>query len=259
MSVADAYSAGADAWADGPIRIYATLADLLVASSPIELCGRRVLDLGAGTGAASRPAVVAGAQVVGLDTALGMLQLDRGARPPGVVGDALALPLRPKAFDAVVAAFSLNHLDVPSRGLREVGNTLRRTGVLLASVYANDDDHPVKQAVEQAMHEAGWERPAWYVTVKKAMQAWGTIDDASAIIEGSGMSPASIERREVAFPDLATDALVDWRMGMAQFAAFLATLDDHERRAVGCRARGLLGPRPEALVRRVIFISARAR
>jgi len=259
MSVADAYSAGASAWADGPIRIYATLADLLVASSPIELSGQRVLDLGAGTGAASRPAVAAGAEVVAVDTALGMLQLDRDARPPGIVGDALALPLRPRSFDAVVAAFSLNHLDPPARGVREVATTLRGAGVLLASVYADDDDHPVKQAVEQAMLDAGWQRPAWYVTVKKAMHAWGTVDDASAIIEQGGMVSEKLELHEIAFPDLALDALVGWRMGMAQFAAFLAALDDQERRAVGCRARALLGPTPEPLVRRVIFINARAR
>jgi SAM-dependent methyltransferase len=258
-SLADAYSAGAGGWAEGPIKIYGTLARLLVASSPIELRGRRVLDLGTGTGAASGPAVAAGAHVVALDTALGMLQLDRAARPPGIVGDALALPLRQGSFDAVLAAFSLNHLDAPASGVREIARIIRSTGVLLASVYANDDDHPVKQAVEQAMRESGWQSPAWYPAVKRAMQAWGTMTAATSIIELGGLHAESVERREVAFPELGPDALVGWRLGMAQFASFVETLDDQQRRAVATRARELLAHHPEPLVRRVILITARAR
>jgi ubiquinone/menaquinone biosynthesis C-methylase UbiE len=257
--LADAYSTGAGAWADGPIRIYRTLADLLVATAPIELRDSRVLDLGTGTGAASSPAVAAGARVVALDAALGMLQLDRGARPPGVVGDALALPLRPASFDAVVASFSLNHVDEPVEGVREVAGIIRRGGALLASVYANDDDHPVKPAVEQAMSEAGWQAPPWYQRVKRAMAAWGTVDNATAAIEQGGMLAEVVERREIAFPELGPEAMVGWRLGMAQFAPFLEALEDQERRMIGTRALELLGHDPEPLVRRVIFIVARAR
>jgi ubiquinone/menaquinone biosynthesis C-methylase UbiE len=257
-SLADAYSAGAEAWAEGPQRIYGTLADLLVASSPIDLSGRRVLDLGSGTGAASRPAVAAGADVVAVDAALGMLQFERASRPPGVVGDALALPLRPASLDAVVAAFSLNHLDEPAAAVREVARVIRDEGVLLASVYANDDDHPVKRAAEQATAEWGWQPPEWYPRVKRSMAAWGTVTDATEAIEQGGLRAESVERREIAFPDLGPDALVGWRLGMAQFAGFVETLDDQQRRAVGVRCRELLGDNPDPLVRRVIFIIARA-
>jgi hypothetical protein len=45
---------------------------------------------------------------------------------------------------------------------------------------------------------------------------------------------------------------------MAQFGSFVETLDDPQRRAVAARARELLGDDPEPLVRRVIFIVARA-
>jgi ubiquinone/menaquinone biosynthesis C-methylase UbiE len=258
-SLADAYSAGAEAWAEGPQRIYGTLADLLVASSPIELRGCRVLDLGTGTGAASRPAAAAGADVVAVDTALGMLQFDRASRPPGLVGDAVALPLRPASFDAVVAAFSLNHLDQPATAVREVAGVIRNAGILLASVYANDDDHPVKRTAEQAMAEWGWQPPEWYAGVKRSMQAWGTVVDATKAIERGGLQAESVERREIAFPGLDPEALVGWRLGMAQFASFVETLDDQQRRAIAARCRELLGDDPDPLVRRVIFITARAR
>jgi ubiquinone/menaquinone biosynthesis C-methylase UbiE len=258
-SLADAYSAGAEAWAGGPQRIYGTLADLLVASSPLDLRGCRVLDLGTGTGPASRSAVAAGADVVAIDTAFGMLQFDRASRPPGIVGDALALPLRSASFDAVVAAFSLNHLDEPAMAVREVAAVIRKAGVLLASVYASDDDHPVKGAAEQAMAEWGWQPPDWYPAVKRSMQAWGTVADVTSAIERGGLRAESVERREIGFPDFGPDALVGWRLGMAQFTSFVETLDAHQRQAVRARCRELLGDDPDPLVRRVIFISARAR
>ncbi len=257
--VADAYSTGAQAWADGPIRIYGTMAELLLARSPLPLRGARLLDLGAGTGAASRPALAAAARVTAVDRALGMLQSDRAARPPGVVADAVALPMRRDAFDLVVAAFSLNHLDDPAAGVREVADVLRTDGFLLASTYAKDDDHPVKHAVEAALREFGWEMPPWYPQVKAAMAAWGTPTDAAAAVERGGMEPLAVERDEVPFPELGRDQLVRWRLGMAQSAPFVSELDDQERAALERRATELLGPDPEPLVRRVIFIVARAR
>jgi hypothetical protein len=91
------------------------------------------------------------------------------------------------------------------------------------------------------------------------MAAWGTVADATAAVERGGMEPISIERVEVPFPDLGPAALVRWRLGMAQSSSFFEQLDDQKRRVVERRASELLGPHPEPLVRRVIFIAARAR
>lgn len=258
-SIADAYSTGAGAWEEGPIRIYRVLAELLVARAPVPLRGRRLLDLGTGTGAASRPALTAGARVTAVDTAFGMLALDRSERPPGVVGDALSLPFRSGAFGGVVAAFSLNHLVDAGAGVREAHRVIGSGGFLLASTYANDDDHPVKQAVERALGEQGWEAPGWYPETKRAMAAWGTIDAATAAVERGGMDVVSVEHVKVPFPELAPEALVDWRLGMAQCANFVAALDGDQRAAVMARAREMLGPEPEPLVRCVLFIVARTR
>src|SRR5262245_47152241 len=56
QTVAAAYSAGGVAWAGAPSRIYSRLAELLVASCPVSLDGLTTLDVGAGTGVASRAA-----------------------------------------------------------------------------------------------------------------------------------------------------------------------------------------------------------
>src|SRR5436190_4436816 len=196
--MADAYARGAEAWADGPARIYGHLAQVLVDFSPVPLRGRTILDLGSGTGAGSRAAMAAGARVIAVDLAADMLRVERSWRPPAAAGDAVALPFRDAAFDVVVAPFSLNHLDDPARGVREA---TRVGALLLASTYATDDDHPVKAAVEAALGELGWQRPGWYESVKGAMAGWGTTETAAAAITRGGMRPVDIEHRSVAFED----------------------------------------------------------
>ncbi len=252
-AVGAAYSVGASAWAVGPARVYAPLAERLVEFSPLSLRGRFVLDLGSGTGVGSRAALRAGARVVAADLALGMLLCGRAVRPPATVGDALALPFQDSAFDVVLAPFSLNHLDEPAAGVREAG---RVGGLLLASTYAVDDDHPAKYAVEHALTEVGWSRPAWQTAMKSAMASWGTVDTASGVIERGGMQPLRVERQEITFADLSPAQMVEWRMGLAQSASFVGTLDPPSRRAVAERALSLLGPNPEPVVRRVIFLAA---
>jgi len=258
-AAAHAYSTGAQAWADGPARVYERMADALVARSPVSLRDRLVVDLGAGTGAASVAALAEGARVIAVDGALGMLRNERANRPPCTVGDASALPLRSGSVDAVVAAFVLNHLDDPSVAVGEIDRVLVRDGHLLASTYANDDHHPVREAVEQALHEHGWSPPAWYGAVRAAMHSWGTTALAEAAIVRGGMQPVDVAEVAVAMPDLSPDAVVASRMGMAQCAPFVASLDATVQHAVHVRARALLGPHPPPLVRRVIFIVARAR
>jgi len=251
--VADAYSAGAGAWAEGPAAVYGRLAERLVAFSPEPLAGRLVLDLGTGTGLAARAAEAAGARVLAADLALGMLVPGRAGRPPAVAADAVALPFRGGALDVVLAAFALNHLDDPAAGVAEAGRAGR---LLVASTYAADDDHPVKAAAETALFEAGWERPAWYPRLKAAMAAWGTVEAVAAVVERGGLRPHRVKRHEVAFPELGPSAMVAWRLGLAQSAAFVERLDPPARRRVVDRALELLGDGPPPLVRRVIFLAA---
>jgi len=252
-SMKGAYSAGAAQWADGPGRVYGRLAELLVQFSPTPLAGASVLDLGSGTGLGSRAALAAGARVLAADLSIGMLLAGRDERPPAAVGDAVALPFREGAFDIVLAPFCMNHLPQPEVGVREVARVAR---ILVASTYAADDDHPVKAAVETALSEIGWTRPAWYDTVKRSMAAWGTVPAATRVLEQGGMRPLRVERIEVGFPDLGVGQMVAWRMGLAQSGAFVAGLPPGLRSEAERRAVELLGPRPEPLVRRVIFLAA---
>jgi SAM-dependent methyltransferase len=233
--------------------VYGRLAELLVAFSPVPLAGRLLLDLGTGTGLAARAAGGAGAHVLAADLALGMLLPDRDRRPPAVVADALSLPFAGGAFDVVLAAFSLNHLDDPAAGVREAGRAGR---TLLASTYAADDDHPVKGAVEVALREVGWEPPGWYPRLKSSMAAWGTVAAATEAVERGGLRALLVERHEVPFVGLGPTDMVAWRLGLAQCAGFVEALDPAARDRVIERAVEVLGPDPPPVVRRVIFLAA---
>lgn len=252
--LAAAYSATGAAWQSGPGLVYDRLAEVLVASSPIALEGCRVLDLGAGTGAATRAAFAAGAaRVVAVDAAFGMLAFEADRRPPAAVGDALALPFPMSAFDAAVAAFSLNHLTAPAAGLREMARVTRPGGALLAAAYAADDTHPVKAAVEAALAARGWTREPWYEALRaEAVPQLATLEGGAATAAAAGLR-ADVELVRVPFPKLEAHDLVAWRLGLAQHAPFLARLSPNVRDAVAADALARLGEAPP-LVRSIIVV-----
>jgi len=257
VSISDAYSATGVAWRDGPERVYQRLADELVAASPVPLAGQRVADVGSGTGAASRSIARAGGRPIALDLALGMLTVDQATRPAAVVADARRLPLATASCAAVVAAFSFNHVPDPELALADAARVVGPDGAVLASAYATDDTHPVKEAVDRAAAEAGWVAEPWIAEMKgHSVPVLATVDGASAVCEAAGLH-ADVQQIDVTFPELDAADLVTWRLGMAQVAPFVATLSASAVEQLRHHALDLLGPDPEVLVRRMIVITAR--
>lgn len=255
-ALAEAYSATAAAWRIGPALIYDRLAEVLVAHSPVLLGGTTILDVGAGTGAAARAARAAGAtQVVAVDAAFGMLAHDPGG-PTAAVGDVRSLPFRAAAFDASVAAFVLNHLSEPVEGLAEMRRVTRRGGAVLAAVYAADDSHPAKVAVEAALVAAGWTVDPWFSELRsEALPKLATVDACRSAMRAAGLEPLVTNVR-VAFPEVGSVALVEWRLGLAQHAPFVAGLPPAARQDVVDDAVARLGDRPEPLVRSILVMAA---
>lgn len=253
--VAAAYSAAGAAWAAGPARVYRRLADELVARCPGGVQRRRVLDLGAGTGVAGDAARAAGAAtVVAVDVAPGMLAAADVDRP--VAGDALALPFRDGDFDAVIAAFSLNHVDDPAAGLREAARVVAPGGGLVAGAYAADDTHPAKAAAEAAATARGWAPPPWYEWVRsRAVPALASVDSARTVLDDAGVR-GTAEHVRVLVDGLSPGDLVAWRLGMAQLAPFVASLPTSERDDLAADAVARLGADPPPLVRSIIVVTA---
>ena len=255
-AIAAAYSATGGAWQRGPGRIYDRLAEVLMACSPVPADGRSFVDVGSGTGAAARAALRAGAAgVVSVDAALGMVAFSATSRPPATVADARRLPLRNASFGGAVAAFSLNHLDDPSAGLVEMMRVVAPGSPVLASAYAADDRHPVRAAVEEALLAHGWRPSAWVSDLRSRLSPQlATKAGCEAATDAAGIEATIHEVRE-SFPGLGPDDLIAWRLGMAQHAPFVATLDHATRAHLVADARQRLGASPP-LERSMIVIVA---
>jgi ubiquinone/menaquinone biosynthesis C-methylase UbiE len=118
--------------------------------------GRRVLDLGAGTGdqtllAAQR--VGPGGTVLATDISASMLELAReAARAAGFdnvqmrVMDAQHLELESGSFDAVIARFSLQFIPDVQRALAEVRRVLKPGGRFSAAVFSAAERNPFRAA-----------------------------------------------------------------------------------------------------------------
>jgi SAM-dependent methyltransferase len=215
----------ADAWARGPERIYNRLAEDLVDSSPVSLRGGRVLDVGAGTGAASRAIARAGGRPVAVDVEVTMLHHRCGERPPAVAGDALCLPFCSGRFDAVVAAFVLSHVPEPGQALQEMARVTRPRGVVLAVTFGAANHQPVKEIVDDVLARHGYQPPPWYVSLKHTLEPLvATTLALGELATAAGLDDVEVARRDVDIGVLTAEDLVDWRLGMAHTADFVDQL-----------------------------------
>ncbi len=100
-----------------------------------ELPGRRLLDVGCGTGWFSRRAAELGADVVSLDIGHALLLKVREKCATGLVAaDACALSFPDNVFDIVVASESIEHTLDPKQALAELHRVLRPGGTLIVTI-----------------------------------------------------------------------------------------------------------------------------
>jgi 2-polyprenyl-6-hydroxyphenyl methylase/3-demethylubiquinone-9 3-methyltransferase len=99
------------------------------------LAGRRLLDVGCGTGWFSRVAKARGASVVSLDIGIELLKKVREkCETERVAGDACALCFPDGVFDIVLATESIEHTLDPKRALAELHRVLKPGGSLVVTV-----------------------------------------------------------------------------------------------------------------------------
>jgi len=134
--------------------------------------GKRVLDVGTGTGVAAQAAVDVGARAIGIDPSVGMLEVGRRERPSitFVAADTIDIPFRDDAFEAVTGNFVLSHFRRYETALFDMLRVLRPGGrVALTSWSDVKDDlqdtwgELIESVVPREMLEPVWAAAApWH-------------------------------------------------------------------------------------------------
>lgn len=118
----------------------------------LDVVGRRVADVGAGTGKLTRALVAAGAEVVAVDPDPQMLETLTGSSPavPTHVGTAESLPLPDGELDLVVLAQAWHWVD-PVAASAEIARVLRPGGTLGLIWNVRDERSPLVQQLTTVM------------------------------------------------------------------------------------------------------------
>jgi SAM-dependent methyltransferase len=126
--------------------------------------GRRVLDLGAGTGKLTRELVTRGADVVAVEPLPGMRDQLRRALPSDrleiLEGTAEALPLDDASVDAATVAQAFHWFDGPA-ALAELHRVLRPAGGLAIVFNRRDLTTPVQAAIDRLLVPYRRDTPSW--------------------------------------------------------------------------------------------------
>ena len=101
------------------------------------LAGKKLMDVGCGTGTLAALATGRGARVTAVDPDAEMLSLARAGAPEAdlLVGAVPTLPFEPGTFDAVVANFVVNHVGDPRAAVADLMRVCAPGGVVGVTVW----------------------------------------------------------------------------------------------------------------------------
>jgi demethylmenaquinone methyltransferase / 2-methoxy-6-polyprenyl-1,4-benzoquinol methylase len=157
--------------------------------------GQRVLDLAAGTGTSSTLFAAAGAATIACDFSAGMLAEGRRRHPQltFVAGDALRLPFRDGAFDAVTISFGLRNVASVGAALAELARVTRTGGRLVVLETARPPAATLRAAhgiyVDQVLPRVArlfTRNPEAYRYLAESATAWLSQAELADAIRGGG-------------------------------------------------------------------------
>ena len=216
-AIAGRYDLLNDLLSMGQVRLWRRAVARITGARP----GERVLDLAAGTGTSSLTFTATGADCVACDFSLGMLQagksrLDasqhgtgpgrrgsaggtRGVVPPGrlsfVAGDALRLPFRDGAFDAVTISFGLRNVADPAAGLAEMRRVTRPGGRLVVCEFSAITIAPADMLYRRyllhvlpAIARRAARNPEAYEYLAESIVDWPAQRELAGLIKAAGWS-----------------------------------------------------------------------
>ena len=229
-AIAGRYDLLNDVLSMGQVRLWRRAVARITGAGP----GQRVLDLAAGTGTSSLTFTTTGADCVACDFSLGMLQAgrarlagdqgwargrrqspptardygrhlrglaggSRGVVPPGklsqVAGDALRLPFRDEAFDAVTISFGLRNVADPGQALAEMRRVTRPGGRLVVCEFSTITIAPVDMLYRRylihvlpAIARRTARNPEAYEYLAESITHWPAQRELAGMIEAAGWS-----------------------------------------------------------------------
>jgi ubiquinone/menaquinone biosynthesis C-methylase UbiE len=204
--VFDDQAAAYDRWYASPLgqlvdRVeQAALFDLLP-----DLNGRRILEVGCGTGNISQALVSRGARLVGLDVSGPMLAAaqnrarQQGYAPDLVRGGAGVLPFPEESFDGVISILALDFMADRPGVVRELVRVLRPRGFLVLALLNRYSLWTLKRVVR------AWCQPSLWGQVKFA-----TARELRQLLTGHPDLTGLSASRAVYFPPWASPALLPY-------------------------------------------------
>ena len=218
-AIAGRYDLLNDILSGGQVRLWRRAVARIADAGP----GERVLDLAAGTGTSSLTFTATGADCVACDFSLGMLRAGKarlagpggergdgspreeeqggsgGDRPPGrlsfVAGDALRLPFRDGAFDAVTISFGLRNVADPGAGLAEMRRVTRPGGRLVVCEVSASTIGPVDMLYRRyllhvlpAIARRTARSPEAYEYLAESIVDWPAQRELAGLIKAAGWS-----------------------------------------------------------------------
>lgn len=186
--------------------------------------GERILDVGCGTGHLTNEIASAGADVVGIDSAEGMIEKARAAFPNRrfVHADARTVSFD-EPFDAVFSNAALHWIRDQDAAVRSIRDALAPGGRFVAELGGSGNIHETVDAIEAEVRERGYEPDnPWY---------FPTIGEYATKLEAHGFEvrystlfdrPTELEG--------GSDGLAEW-IGMFG-DSLLSSVPDEERPSV---------------------------
>jgi ubiquinone/menaquinone biosynthesis C-methylase UbiE len=185
----------------------------LVALAGVEP-GWRVLDVGTGTGVTARAAAAAGASVVGVDAAPGMLRVAAGEGISYAAAAAIDLPFAGGTFDAIVATFVLSHFAAYDTALFDMLRVLRPGGRIGVATWAAGQDEFLRTWQEVAEEFA--DRRMLRDARTRAMpwdETFSHLDRLTEALHRAGLRRIRAETRGYRFDMSAEDYLTSREIG----------------------------------------------
>jgi demethylmenaquinone methyltransferase/2-methoxy-6-polyprenyl-1,4-benzoquinol methylase len=200
-AIAARYDLLNDVLSVGQVRLWRRAVARITGAGP----GQRVLDLAAGTGTSSLTFTATGADCVACDFSLGMLRAghtrltgrkQRGTGRLGfVAGDALRLPFRDEAFDAVTISFGLRNVADPGQALAEMRRVTRPGGRLVVCEFSTITIAPVDMLYRRylihvlpAVARRTARNPEAYEYLAESITHWPAQRELAGMIKAAGWS-----------------------------------------------------------------------